>query len=72
MALTGLIALVVLVWLLRERRLADTAPLGLILGGALPLQEWIHTVGLASLWLAAGLTLVTGFDYLRTGIKHFD
>ena len=44
----------------------------LILGGALPQQEWIQTVGLGSLWLAAGLTLVTGFDYLRIGIKHFD
>ena len=44
----------------------------LILGGALAQQLWIHTVGLVSLWLAAGLTLVTGFDYLRIGIKHFD
>ena len=44
----------------------------LILGGAVPAQLWIHTVGLASLWLAAGLTLVTGFDYLRIGLKHFD
>jgi len=33
--LTSAIALVVLVWLLRERKLADIAPLGLILGGAL-------------------------------------
>jgi signal peptidase II len=33
--LTGLIALVVFVWLLRERKLADVVPLGLILGGAL-------------------------------------
>jgi len=33
--LTGLIALVVGVWLLRERRLGDILPLGLILGGAL-------------------------------------
>ncbi len=44
----------------------------LILSGALPSQLWIDHVGLASLWLAAGLTLVTGFDYLRTGLKHFD
>ena len=44
----------------------------LILGGAVPQQEWVQTVGLASLWLAAGLTLVTGFDYLRIGLKHFD
>lgn len=33
--LTAAIALVVLVWLLRERKLADIAPLGLVLGGAL-------------------------------------
>ena len=44
----------------------------LILGGALPQQLWIHLVGLASLWIAAALTLVTGYDYLRTGLKHFD
>ena len=34
-ALTGLIAVVVLVWLLRERKLWDIAPLALILGGAI-------------------------------------
>ena len=34
-ALTAIIATVVLVWLLRERKFADIAPLGLILGGAL-------------------------------------
>ena len=33
--LTGLIALVVTVWLLRERKLGEILPLGLILGGAL-------------------------------------
>ncbi len=44
----------------------------LILGGAVPQQYWVHNVGLVSLWLAAGLTLVTGYDYLRTGLKHFD
>jgi cardiolipin synthase (CMP-forming) len=44
----------------------------LILGGAFPSQPWIHTVGLASLWAAAALTLVTGYDYLRIGIKHMD
>ncbi len=44
----------------------------LILGGAVPQQQWVHDVGLVSLWLAAGLTLVTGYDYLRTGLKHFD
>ena len=34
-AMTGVIALVVLVWLLRERKLADIVPLGMVLGGAL-------------------------------------
>ena len=34
-AMTGLVAVVVLVWLLRERKLADIAPLALVLGGAL-------------------------------------
>ena len=44
----------------------------LILAGALPGWEWIKTVGLASLWAAAILTLVTGWDYLRVGLKHMD
>lgn len=53
----------------------------LILGKALP--SWTiqmmdyslnlpHTVGLATLWAAAGLTVVTGWDYLRVGLKHMD
>ena len=46
--------------------------IAIILGGALPAQIWVHLVGLASLWIAAALTLVTGYDYLRTGLKHFD
>lgn len=44
----------------------------LILGGALPAQHWIHLTGIASLWAAAALTLVTGYDYLRIGLKHMD
>jgi len=35
LGLTSVIALVVFVWLLRERRLGDIVPLGLIIGGAL-------------------------------------
>jgi len=57
----------------------------LILGGAIegppcavrydcgPLaDQWIHLVGLGALWAAAVLTLVTGWDYLRVGLKHMD
>jgi cardiolipin synthase len=53
----------------------------LILGKATP--WWIvdlglgpvnlpHTVGLTTLWAAAILTLITGWDYLRVGLKHMD
>jgi CDP-diacylglycerol--glycerol-3-phosphate 3-phosphatidyltransferase len=44
----------------------------LILGGAVPGQPWVHTVGLFSLWAAAALTLMTGYGYLRLGLKHMD
>ena len=44
----------------------------LILAGALPLQLWIKQVGIVSLWGAAVLTAVTGWDYLRVGLKHMD
>lgn len=53
----------------------------LILGGALPGWNMMlgtieanvpHTVGLATLWAAAMLTLMTGWDYLRVGLQHMD
>ena len=44
----------------------------LILSGAVPHLPWVHLVGLISLWAAAGLTVVTGWDYLRVGLKHMD
>lgn len=45
---------------------------GLILSGALPGWSWLKTASLASLWAAAALTLITGWDYLRAGVKHMD
>ena len=30
----------------------------------------IDQIGLALIWIAAGLTLITGYDYLRTGLRH--
>jgi len=53
----------------------------LILGHALPgwtfwafgIQANVpHTIGLTTLWAAAALTVVTGWDYLRVGLKHMD
>ncbi len=35
-------------------------------------DQIVHLLGLASLWAAAILTLVTGWDYLRVGLKHMD
>jgi CDP-diacylglycerol--glycerol-3-phosphate 3-phosphatidyltransferase/cardiolipin synthase len=53
----------------------------LILGPAMPRWNVMigaieanvpHTVGLASLWAAAILTVITGWDYLRVGLRHMD
>ena len=42
----------------------------LVVGSASP--DWIpsHIIGVVGLWAAAILTLVTGYDYWRAGIKH--
>jgi len=42
----------------------------LILAVAVPDWPRMVWVGLGSLWLAAVLTLVTGWDYLRIGLRH--
>ncbi|MBA3525903.1 MAG: CDP-diacylglycerol--glycerol-3-phosphate 3-phosphatidyltransferase [Pseudomonadota bacterium] len=60
-------------WLAKWKTTFQLVALGaLILAGAIPGQQWVHQVGLASLWAAAALTLVTGYDYLRAGIRHMD
>ena len=42
----------------------------LILGGAFPKEIWVHQVGLVSLWAAAGLTLVTGWEIGRASCRE--
>ena len=44
----------------------------LILGGAFPSQPWIHLVGDREPVGRCLLTLITGWDYLRVGLKHMD
>jgi CDP-diacylglycerol--glycerol-3-phosphate 3-phosphatidyltransferase/cardiolipin synthase len=44
----------------------------LILAGGLPQWPWVLTVGLVTLWGAAVLTLITGWDYLRVGLRHMN
>jgi cardiolipin synthase (CMP-forming) len=43
-----------------------------LVGSAPTLLPWLpaYEIGLVSLWIAAGLTLITGYDYLRVGLKH--
>lgn len=45
---------------------------GLILAGALPDWALLKQAALVLLWIAAVLTMVTGWDYLRVGVKHMD
>lgn len=42
----------------------------LILGDAAPPPLPVTMLGEISLWLAAALTLITGYDYLKAGMKH--
>ncbi|HWK36341.1 CDP-diacylglycerol--glycerol-3-phosphate 3-phosphatidyltransferase [Sphingomonas sp.] len=44
----------------------------MILAGAVPGWPWVKLIGLASLWSAATLTLVTGWNYLRFGLRHME
>ena len=45
---------------------------GLILSGGLPEFPILHLLSLILLWTAAVLTLLTGWDYLRAGLKYMD
>ena len=42
----------------------------LVVGDAGPAALPVHAIGVLGLWLAAALTLVTGYDYLRAGMRH--
>jgi cardiolipin synthase len=42
----------------------------LLIGGAAPAGVPVQRIGEVALWLAAGLTAVTGWDYLRVGLRH--
>jgi len=44
----------------------------LIFTGAVPEWTWVEPAGLVALWAAAVLTVITGWDYLRVGLKHMD
>ena len=42
----------------------------LLVGEAGPKEIPTVAIGLTLIWIAAALTIVTGYDYLRTGLRH--
>ncbi|RVQ68965.1 CDP-diacylglycerol--glycerol-3-phosphate 3-phosphatidyltransferase [Croceicoccus ponticola] len=44
----------------------------LVLSGALPHLDFVYWTGIVALWAAAVLTALTGWDYLRIGLRHMD
>lgn len=42
----------------------------LILGPSGPVQLPVEQIGTLGIWLAAALTLITGWEYLQAGIRH--
>ena len=47
-----------------------TAIAFLLVGDAGPKEIPVVPIGLTLIWVAAALTIVTGYDYLRTGLRH--
>ena len=33
-------------------------------------SPWVTHIGVVLIWIAAALTLITGYDYLQTGLRH--
>jgi CDP-diacylglycerol--glycerol-3-phosphate 3-phosphatidyltransferase/cardiolipin synthase len=71
--LAGLSVSIPVSQLAKWKTAAQLVALGaLIMVGTKPILPWLPAleVGLITLWIAAILTLITGYDYLRTGLKH--
>ena len=39
-------------------------------GDALLPADWTRLIGLLLLWIAAALTLLTGYDYMKASLRH--
>lgn len=44
----------------------------LIVGGAAPAWLPAELIGEIGIWIAAAITLITGYDYLRAGLAHME
>jgi CDP-diacylglycerol---glycerol-3-phosphate 3-phosphatidyltransferase len=57
--------------LAKWKTLLQMLALGFLILGDAGLPQWpITIIGEAGLWIAAALTVVTGYDYLRAGMRH--
>ena len=59
-------------WLAKWKTAIQLVAIGLLIIGpaAEPFLPHAVDIGLAGLWIAALLTLYTGYDYLRAGLHH--
>lgn len=42
----------------------------LLIGDAAPLDLPVHLIGVICFWVAAALTVITGYDYFATSVRH--
>jgi cardiolipin synthase len=57
--------------LAKWKTLLQMLALGFLILGDAGMPAWpITLIGEAGLWIAAGLTIVTGYDYFRAGMRH--
>ncbi|MGE3626457.1 MAG: CDP-diacylglycerol--glycerol-3-phosphate 3-phosphatidyltransferase [Hyphomicrobiales bacterium] len=59
-------------WLAKWKTLAQMVAIGFLLAGSAgdKIFPWTTLTGLTLLWLSAILTLYTGYDYFRAGLRH--
>jgi cardiolipin synthase len=57
--------------LAKWKTLLQMLALGFLILGDAGLPAWpVTLIGEAGLWIAACLTMVTGYDYLKAGLSH--
>ncbi len=59
-------------WLAKWKTAIQLVAIGFLIAGPAGdrILPWTTDIGLAGLWIAAALTLYTGYDYFRAGIHH--
>ncbi len=59
-------------WLAKWKTAIQLVAIGFLIAGPAGdrVLPWTTDIGLAGLWIAAALTLYTGYDYFRAGLHH--